>query len=139
MAAEVISHPGRITDITPEFVTVSFTAMSACSSCKAGGFCGVAESEEKTIQIPTPHGVWTVGQEVDVCLRRSMGFKAVWLCYAIPLVVLLAVLLGLVSAGVRELASGLAAIGATLCYYFVLYLFRDRLSNEYTFYIKEKK
>ena len=74
-----------------------------------------------------------------MCVKRGMGFKAVWLCYALPLVVLLAVLLGLVALGVREWVAGLSAIGATLLYYLVLALFRDRLSNEYTFYIKEKK
>ena len=66
-----------------------------------------------------------------------MGFKAVWLAYAIPLVVLLGVLLGLNAAGVPELASGLAAIAAVGVYYLVLWLFRDKLRNEYSFYIKE--
>jgi len=137
--AEVISHPGRIVEITPEFTTVSFTALSACSSCHAEGFCGVADSKEKVIQLPTVPGNWEAGQEVEVCLKRGMGFKAVWLAYVIPLLILLAVLLILVSAGLAEWIAGLSAIGATLVYYLFLRLFRDRLSNEYTFYIKEKK
>ena len=137
--AEVISHPGRIVEITPQYTTVSFTALPACGSCHAQGFCGASSSEEKTIQFPTVPGDWSVGQEVEVCLKRGMGFKAVWLCYAVPLLVLLAVLLGLSAAGLREWVAGLAAIGATLVYYLLLRLFRDRLSNEYTFYIKEKK
>lgn len=137
--AEIISHPGRILEVTPEFTTVQFTALSACGSCHAQGFCGASSGEEKTLQIPSVPGNWQPGQEVDVCVKRGMGFKAVWLCYALPLVVLLAVLLGLVALGVREWVAGLSAIGATLLYYLVLALFRDRLSNEYTFYIKEKK
>ena len=67
-----------------------------------------------------------------------MGFKAVWLAYAIPLVVLMAVLLGLNAAGLGELASGLSAIAAVGVYYLFLWLFRNRLKNEYSFYIKEK-
>ena len=82
-------------------------------------------------------GDWHVGQEVRVFLKRSMGFKAVWLAYAIPLVVLLAVLLGLNYAGMGELASGLIAIAAVGVYYLGLWLFRDKLRNEYSFYIKE--
>ena len=50
-----------------------------------------------------------------------------------------AVLLGLFMAGVKEWIAGVAAIGATLAYYLVLALFKERLSNEYTFYIKDKK
>ena len=66
-----------------------------------------------------------------------MGFKAVWLAYAIPLAVLLAVLLGLNAADLSELASGLIAIAAVGIYYLVLWFFRDKLRNEYSFYIKE--
>jgi len=137
--AETVSHPGRIVDITPEFTTVTFTALSACASCHAAGLCGVADAEEKTLQLPTTPGNWEVGQEVDVCLKKGLGFKAVWLCYAIPLVVLIAVLLGLSALGLAEWAAGLAAIAVTGLYYLVLSLFKEKLSNEYTFYIKLKK
>ena len=67
-----------------------------------------------------------------------MGFKAVWLAYAIPLLLLLAVVLGLYTLGVKELYAGLAGIGAALLYYLILRLFREKLSNEYSFFIKEK-
>jgi sigma-E factor negative regulatory protein RseC len=100
--------------------------------------CGTADATHKAITVPATMGNWAVGQEVQVLLKRSMGFKAVWLAYAIPLAVLLAVLLGLNAAGVGELASGLVAIGAVALYYLVLLLFRDKLRNEYSFYIKEK-
>lgn len=136
--AEVISHEGRIVDITSQFTTVEIISASACSSCHAAGLCGVSSAVTKVIQIPTTTGNWKEGQIVEVCLKRSMGFKAVWLAYAIPLAVLLAVLLGLNAAGVGELASGLIAIAAVGVYYLVLWLFRDRLRNEYSFYIKEK-
>lgn len=136
--AEVISHPGIIIDITPNFTTVKFTARPACGSCHASGFCNISDDEEKIIQIPTTLGNWEIGQEVEVCLKRGMGFKAVWLSYVIPLAVLIATLLLLVSAGVKEWLSGLLAIAAIGIYYLILWLFREKLSNEYTFYIKEK-
>lgn len=137
--AEVISHPGRIIDITPEFITVQFTSLSACSACHAAGFCGVAEAEDKLIQIPATLGNWEIGQEVEVCLKRGMGFKAVWLAYVIPLLILLATLLSLAAAGLKEWLAGLVALAATCIYYLILRLFREKLSNEYTFYIKEKE
>jgi sigma-E factor negative regulatory protein RseC len=138
MAAAEISHIGKIVDIAPDFITVEIVAESACATCHAAGLCGTADATHKAISVPATVGDWKVGQEVQVLLKRSMGFKAVWLAYAIPLVVLMAVLLGLNSAGVGELASGLAAIGAVGVYYLFLLLFRDRLRNEYSFYIKEK-
>ena len=138
MSAPEISHIGKIVAIDADFITVEIVAESACATCHAAGMCGTADATHKAITVPATVGNWAVGQEVQVLLKRSMGFKAVWLAYAIPLAVLLAVLLGLNAAGVDELASGLVAIGAVALYYLVLLLFRDKLRNEYSFYIKEK-
>ncbi len=138
MAAAEVSHVGKIVDIAPDIITVEIVSEAACASCHAAGLCGTAEAATKAISVPATAGNWQLGQEVDVLLKRSMGFKAVWLAYAIPLVVLLAVLLGLNAAGLGELASGLAAIAAVALYYLVLWLFRDKLRNEYSFYIKER-
>ena len=138
MSAPEISHIGKIVAIDADFITVEIVAESACATCHAAGMCGTADATHKAITVPATIGNWAVGQEVQVLLKRSMGFKAVWLAYAIPLAVLLAVLLGLNAAGVGELASGLVAIGAVALYYLVLLLFRDKLRNEYSFYIKEK-
>ena len=138
MSAPEISHIGKIVAIDADFITVEIVAESACASCHAASLCGTADATHKAITVPATVGNWAVGQEVQVLLKRSMGFKAVWLAYAIPLAVLLAVLLGLNAAGVGELASGLVAIGAVALYYLVLLLFRDKLRNEYSFYIKEK-
>lgn len=138
MAAAEISHIGKIVDIAPDFITVEIVTESACASCHAASFCGTADAAGRAISVPATIGDWHVGQEVEVVLKRSMGFKAVWLAYAIPLVVLLSVLLTLNAAGLGELASGLIAIAAVGVYYLFLLIFRDKLRNEYSFYIKEK-
>lgn len=96
----------------------------------------MAELAEKTVDVPTdPYANYEVGDEVEVLLKASMGFKAVWLCYAIPLVVLLGVILGLMALGVAEVPSALAGLAAIGLYYLLLYLFRDKLKNEYIFTI----
>ena len=56
--------------------------------------------------------------------------------HAIPLVVLLGVILGLMALGVAEVPSALAGLAAIGLYYLLLYLFRDKLKNEYIFTIK---
>jgi sigma-E factor negative regulatory protein RseC len=97
----------------------------------------MADLAEKTVEVPTdPYAFHNVGDEVEVLLKASMGMKAVWLCYAIPLVVLLAVILGLMALHVPEVPAGLAGLGAIGLYYLLLYLFRDKLKNEYIFTIK---
>lgn len=136
--SDEIAHEGRIVEITPQAITVEIVSSSACSACHAKGLCGVSESTVKKIQVPFDFGQWSVGQEVEVFLKKTMGYKAVWIAYVAPLGILLAVLLGLMSAGLSELLSGLAAIAAVALYYFVIWLLRSRLRNEYTFYIRQK-
>ena len=74
--------------------------------------------------------------EVEVILKASMGMKAVYLAYLIPLVVLLAVILGLIGLGVGEVPAGLSGMAAVGVYYLLLWLFRGKLQNEYIFTIK---
>ena len=136
---EEVYHKGKVVKMTPQVTTVAILQHGACSECHAAGLCGMSDIAEKAIEVPTdPYASYGVGDEVSVVLKASMGMKAVWLAYAIPLVVLMAVLLGLNAAGLGELASGLAAIAAVGVYYLFLWLFRNRLKNEYSFYIKEK-
>lgn len=133
-----VSHKGRIIRITPRTTTVSIEQHSACSSCHAAGLCGMADVAEKAVEVPTDaYADYAVGDEVEVLLKATMGMKAVWLGYFLPLLVLLAVILGLLAAGVKEVPAGLAGIGAVGVYYLVLWLLRDRLRNEYVFTIKK--
>ena len=133
-----ISHKGRVVSVTPEVTTVEIVSESACGACHAKGLCSLGDSKVKMVEVPTSG--WSdirPGDEVEVVLKTSMGHKAVLLAYMIPLVLLVAVLLVAVSAGVGELYAGLAAIAAVAVYYFGLWLMRGRLRNEYIFNIKK--
>lgn len=134
-----IAHSGRIVDITPDFTTVEIIASSACSVCHAKGLCGMSEEQEKIIMLPTSgFDDYKVGDEVQVLTKMTMGLKAVWISYVIPLIILMILILSLSLVIENEYLCGLAAIGGVAVYYFGIWLFRDRLSNEFMFYIKEK-
>ena len=134
---ESVKHTGQVVSMTQQLTTVRIVSHSACSECHAAGLCGLSEYTEKAIQVPTdPYASYAVGDEVQVVLKASMGMKAVWLAYFLPLVVLLAVALGLIALGVGEVVSGLAGLAAVGLYYLGLWLFRDRLRNEYVFTIE---
>ena len=131
-----ITHPGRIVEITPDFTTVEITVSSACSSCHAKGLCGMSEEEDKVIMVPTdPYTLRAVGDEVTVKTKMTMGLKAVWISYVIPLVILLILILSLSAVFEKEYMTGLVSIAGVALYYFGIWLFRDRLSNEFVFYI----
>ncbi|MBR3652811.1 MAG: SoxR reducing system RseC family protein [Bacteroidales bacterium] len=132
-----ISHRGRIVAITPEVTTVEIVSESACAACHARGLCSLGDSTVKQVELPTRGwDNYSVGQEVNVVLRASMGHKAVWLAYVIPLLIMVAALLGTLAAGGPELLAGLLAIVAIALYYLVIWLLRGRLRNEYIFNIQ---
>ncbi len=134
---EQITHKGRIVAIDPDITTIEIIAESACASCHAKGLCGLGEEKVKQIQVRT--SAWTprqVGDEVEVVLKKSMGYKAVFIAYGLPLVVLFAALMLLGALGVSELWAGLGALGAVAVCYFVLFLFRNKISKDYSFFLK---
>ena len=132
-----IVHAGKILEITPDFTTVQIIVSSACSSCHAKGLCGMAEEEEKVIMLPTdPYATYNVGDEVQVCTKMAMGLKAVWISYVIPLIILMILILSLSGVVEREAYRALIAIGGVAVYYLFIWLFRNKLSNEFVFYIK---
>ncbi len=139
MAREEISHTGKIVDIDPQFTTVEIVSEAACASCHAAGLCGISEYKTKAVQVPTSATVlYEPGEEVDVVLKASMGHKAVWLAYVLPLVILLGGILLALKLGAGELLAALAAVGAVCLYYLGIYLLRDKLRDEYIFTIRKK-
>ena len=140
MPAESVSHTGKVIAADSRLITVEIVSESACGACHAKGLCGVGEQKVKQVVVPAPVSeFYEIGEEVLVELKASMGHKAVWIAYAIPLVVLLSVILILLRAGVPEWASGLAGIGALALYYFCIWLLRDSLRDQYVFTIRKKQ
>ena len=131
-----IAHPGRIVEIDKDFTTVQITVSSACSSCHAKGLCGMSGDEDKVIMVPTdPYTERKLGDEVTVKTKMTMGLKAVWISYVIPLAVLLILILSLSAVFENEYLTGLVSIAGVALYYFGIWLFKDRLSTEFVFYI----
>ncbi len=133
-----IYHDGKIIEITPEFTSVEIISSSACSQCHAKGLCGFSEEESKVVMVPTsPYTERKVGDTVTLALKQTMGLKAVWISYVIPLIILMILVLSLSSVIDNEVWMGLAAIGGVALYYLVIWLLRDKLKNEFVFYIKD--
>ena len=131
-----IVHKGRIVDITPDFTSVEIIASSACSECHAKGLCGMSEDQEKIIMVPTdPYKVYSVGDEVTVLTKMTMGLKAVWISYVIPLAILLILILSLSEFVPDEFLRGGISVAGVGLYYFIIWLFKDRLSDQFEFYI----
>ena len=90
--------------------------------------------------VPTdPYTVYQVGDEVQVLTKISMGLKAVWISYVIPLLILMILILSLSSVIGNEVVVGLVSVAGVALYYLSIWLLRDRLADEFVFYIKEQQ
>lgn len=139
MREELVSHKGRIISIAKNKISVEIVSQSACSACNASGLCGISESKKKIVEVPVPateEVTYLAGQEVEVCLSRRKGLKAVLLSYVLPLAVLLILIVSLSLTSLSELAIGAASLAGVILYYLIIYLFRDSLAGDYEFYIK---
>ena len=131
-----VDHKGTIIEITDGNIKVEIINKSMCAACHAKGFCTTGDSKDKVIDVAYfNNGEYSVGDSVVVTMKRSMGFKAVWISYVIPLLILLIFLLTLHSMGSGELLAGLSSVLAVGVYYLVVYLLRNRLSTDFVFTI----
>ncbi len=135
-ARDNITHPGIVEQISGDSIYVKILAMSACSSCHAKGMCSIAEVEEKVIEIKKdPKRDLNEGQEVTVAMQKSLGGKAVFLGYILPFLVLMGVLILVLSLTGNEGIAGLSAILILIPYYWLLYIYRDKLKRTFSFKI----
>ncbi len=131
-----ISHKGIIKELSDKRIIVGIINESACASCHAKGACTVADMEDKDIEIHHFEGDFRVGQQVDVVGKTSQGFKALFYGYLFPFILLMIVLIISITITGNEGLSGLLALGITIPYYFIIYLFRDKLKGNFEFEIK---
>ncbi len=137
MSTGEISHIGKVIAVDAEFTAVEIVSESACADCHAASLCGLDGMKVKVVEVPTRAGVMCApGDKVLVNMKATMGHKAVWLAYVLPLVLLLGAVAVANALHAGELLCGLAGIVAVAIYYFLLYAFRAKLQDSAEFYIK---
>jgi sigma-E factor negative regulatory protein RseC len=132
-----IIHPGIIEKIEEDKILVKILSQSACSTCHAKAACMVSDVEEKIVEVNKDRaGHWKEGEQVNVHMRKSLGPRAVFLGYLMPLIVLVVALIILVSLIHNEGIAALLSLLLLIPYYFVLYLFKDKIGKTFSFYIE---
>ena len=137
--ADIIKHRGIVEKIDGSHVVVRIVQTSACSACSAKGLCNASESKEKQIDVYEVNPAYRIGEEVVLCGSTSMGMKAVFLAFGIPVLLLLAALF--VTMRITDGDALLAAIVALLAvvpYYVVLYLMKDKMNKTFSFVIEKQ-
>ncbi len=135
---ENIEHPGIIDKIENERVWVKIQPQSACGSCHSKSYCSMAESVDKVIEVQNEQSGKALkkGERVKIVLRRSLGYKALFLGYLLPFLILIFSLIITLSLHINEgLAAGISIL-LLVPYYSFLYVKRDAIRSSFHFFIK---
>ena len=137
--ADIIKHRGIVEKVEGAPVVVRIVQTSACAACSAKGLCNASESTEKQIDVFEAGASYRIGEEVVLCGSTSMGMRAVFLAFGIPMLLLLFALF--VSMRVTDgdaLVSSLVALFAVVPYYLVIYFMKDKLNRTFSFTIEKQ-
>ncbi len=80
---------------------------------------------------------YSIGEEVNVSAKQSLGVVAVLLCYVAPLVVLLLAMVVAQLLGYSDGISAAVGLGTQVLYFSILALFRNRISQKVIFTINK--
>ena len=133
MTEKQISHEGIVEDREGGRVRVKITSYAACAGCHARGACSIPEQKDKTLSLPFSGASLNTGDRVMVTLSQSLGFRAIFLGYILPFLLVLAVLLVMTGLSDNELLSGLASLSVLPPYYIAVRLLRNRIDRKFEF------
>lgn len=137
--ADIIKHRGIVEKVEGSHVVVRIVQTSACAACSAKGLCNASESKEKQIDVYEVNASYRIGEEVVLCGTTSMGMRAVFLAFGIPMLLLLVALF--VTMRVTDgdaLVSSLVALFAVVPYYLVIYFMKDKFNKTFSFTIEKQ-
>jgi len=130
-----IDHTGIVQVVNDESVIVTISSASACSGCHAEGSCTLSGKEEKIIEVSGNYDVHP-GDIVTILMKQSMGYTALFLGYLIPLFAVIILLITLISMKIPELIAGVTSIGILIPYYIILFFYRKKINERFTFMLK---
>ena len=98
-----------------------------------------SERKQELIEAQNPYNQeFSIGEVVTLNLQSSAGRKAVVLGYLMPFVVLLASFLFTFLLTDKEWIPVLVSLACTFLYFVVLYRFKKRMDEQFTFYVTKK-
>jgi sigma-E factor negative regulatory protein RseC len=133
---EKIEHIGIVQSIEDKYINVSITSASACSGCHASGVCDVSGTEQKVIRAINSGDI-SIGETVMVVMEKSLGFRALFIGYLLPFLIVMSLLILMSSLSFSEPVSGIIALLSLAPYYGVVYLKKEKIGQRFSFTIKK--
>lgn len=130
----LIEHEGVVVRIEGALAFVRIEQRSACAACHAKSLCTASDMVEKVIEADVRAGqTLAVGDRVMVVGHRSVGFKAAFWAFVVPLCLMFATLFVVRHFTTDDAISGTAALLVLLPYCGVLFAFRKKMAARFRF------
>lgn len=132
-----ICHEGIVEEVTKDTIKVKILAKSACASCHAKGMCNLSDMKEKIIEVKRlPHHQYKMHDNVSVAMSQGKGFRALFLGYMLPFIILMTALISIYATTNNEGLAGLVAVGLMIPYYFILWMKKDKIKEGFEFKVE---
>lgn len=134
-----IEHIGTVQNVTGNTIEVCIEPEAACASCHVKSVCNASGDTKKIIEIDSKNcnDEYKEGEKVMVYFQQSLGFKALFLGYILPLIILLLTIIITTMFTESELIIGILAIAILIPYYSILFFYRNRIKQSFTFLIRK--
>jgi len=98
----------------------------------------MAEVADKVVEVDQGQNQkqFKTGDYVTVSLKKSSGYRALFLGYLLPFILVLATLIATFNLTGNEALAALLSLGITVPYYTLLYAKRDVIKSSFRFFIK---
>jgi sigma-E factor negative regulatory protein RseC len=133
MSGKEITHEGIVQEVRDDHVVVSFITQPACTSCSIKNSCSLAKSEIKQLEVPASGIIYQAGEKVQISIGQSHGFRAVFLGYILPFIIVFVSLVILLKLTKNEPLAGIISISSLVPYYLLLWFTRDLINKSFKF------
>ena len=134
----MLEHLGIVTKINDNKLYVNMEVQSACAKCHAKGICTSLDKQTRQIIVQQTDDSINVDDKVIILMEEKNGFKAIFLGYFLPFLILVATLIITINIFDKEWLAGLLSIGMLILYYLILFLLRKKINKQFNFTIKKE-
>jgi sigma-E factor negative regulatory protein RseC len=133
-----VGHKGKVVSVSETGIDVKIERNEACSGCKNKTSCQMGKVDEQIISVKTKQkNIYSLGEEVLISMKTSLGLKAVLYAYVLPFLLLLIAFVIAYRFIVSEVLQIIFALIPVFVYYTILYKIRHRMEKTFQVYISK--
>ena len=119
-AKEKIEHEGIVKNVSADTLEINIISRSA------------------TITVQHPQGEFKAGEKVMVYASLNNAFYSVLLAYILPSILIITAIFFIEKSGCTELVAAVSSLSLLAFYFFILYLFRRKISKKIKFNVEKE-